>query len=76
MSDFFRDRLNVAWLASLVAVVLVLVLVPNEGAGTVVLIVVAVVAIVSSGAIRIRDAKRDRARKAERRGAKHGPGAQ
>jgi hypothetical protein len=70
MSDFLSDRLNVAWLASLVAVVLVLLLVPNEGAGTIALIVVAVVAIVISGAIRIRDARRDRERKAAKRGTK------
>jgi hypothetical protein len=70
MSDFLSDRLNVAWLASLIAVVLVLLLVPNEGAGTIALIVVAVVAIVISGAIRIRDARRDRERKAAKRGTK------
>jgi hypothetical protein len=42
----------------------VLLLVPNEGAGTFVLIAVAVVAIGVSGAARIRDARRDRERKA------------
>ena len=67
MRAFFRDRLNVAWLAATVALVAVLILVPNEGAGTFVLIVVAAVAIVLSSILRIRDARRDRERKAMRK---------
>jgi hypothetical protein len=61
---FLSDRLNLAWLISGLALVAVLLLVPNDGAGTVVLILVAAVAIGLSGATRIRDAKRDRERKA------------
>jgi hypothetical protein len=60
---FFDDRLNVAWLVSTLVLAAVLLLVPNEGAGTIVLIAIAAVAIGLSGAIRIRDARRDRARK-------------
>ena len=63
---FFSDRLNVAWLAAMLVLVAVLLFVPNEGAGTVVLIVAAAVAIFVSGAVRIRDARRDRERKAAR----------
>jgi hypothetical protein len=61
---FFHDRLNVAWLASAVVLAIALLVVPNEGAGTFVLIAVAAVAVGLSGAIRIRDGRRDRARKA------------
>ena len=64
MNGFFSERLNVAWLVCLLLVVAVLLLVPNEGAGTFVLIAVAVVAIGVSGAARIRDGRRDRERKA------------
>lgn len=64
MRSFFSDRLNVAWLAAAVVLVVVLLLVPNEGAGTFVLIVAAAAVIGVSGAIRIRDARRDRERKA------------
>jgi hypothetical protein len=64
MRSFFNDRLNVAWVVSAVVLVAVLLLVPNEGAGTFVLIVVAAVAIGLSGALRLRDARRDRERKA------------
>ena len=60
---FMSDRLNVAWLVSIVAVVIVLIFVPNEGVGTFVLIAVAAAAIFASGAIRIRDARRDRERR-------------
>lgn len=63
VAAFLSDRLNVAWAASTLALAAVLILVPNEGAGTFVLIAAAVVAIVMSGALRIRDARRDRARK-------------
>jgi hypothetical protein len=71
MRSFFQDRLNVAWLASAVVLVVVLLLVPNEGAGTFVLIVAAAAVIGISGAIRIRDARRDRELKAARkRGAR------
>jgi hypothetical protein len=63
---FFDDRLNVAWLVSGLVLVAVLLLVPNEGFGTFVLIAVAAVAIGLSGAIRIRDGRRDRKRKAKK----------
>jgi hypothetical protein len=63
---FLSDRLNVAWLASALVLAAVLVFVPNEGAGTVVLIVVAAAAIGLSGAARIRDARRDREKPARR----------
>ena len=68
MKAFFSDRLNVAWLASAAVLALVLLFVPNEGAGTVVLIAAAAVAIGFSGALRIRDARRDRERKALKKG--------
>ena len=61
---FASDRLNIAWLASTLVLVAALIAVPNEGAGTFVLIAVAAVAIGISGAIRIRDARRTRERKA------------
>jgi energy-coupling factor transporter transmembrane protein EcfT len=61
--SFFRDRLNVAWVASAVVLLAVLVFVPNSGAGTFVLIAVAVVVIGLSGAARLRDARRDRKRR-------------
>jgi hypothetical protein len=61
------DRLNVAWLVATLVLVAALILVPNEGAGTFVLIAVAVVAIFLSGALRIRDARRDRERRREAR---------
>jgi VIT1/CCC1 family predicted Fe2+/Mn2+ transporter len=64
MKTFLSDRLNVAWLVSGLVLVAVLVFVPNEGAGTFVLIAVAAVAIGLSGAARIRDGRRDRARRA------------
>jgi VIT1/CCC1 family predicted Fe2+/Mn2+ transporter len=67
MRDWLQDRLNVAWLVSALVLVAALLLVPNEGAGTAVLIAVGAVAIGVSGAIRIRDARRDRERKALRR---------
>jgi hypothetical protein len=70
MKKLLQDRLNVAWLISAVALVAVLLLVPNEGAGTFALILVAAAVIGISSAIRIRDARRDRERKAaaKRRG--------
>jgi len=61
---FLSDRLNLAWAISGVLLVAALLLVPNEGVGTVVLILFAALAIGLSGAARIRDAKRDRERKA------------
>jgi hypothetical protein len=61
---FFSDRLNVAWLAALVALAAVAVFVPNDGVGTVVLIAAAAAVIGLSGAARIRDARRDRERRA------------
>ena len=61
MKAFLSDRLNLAWALSGVALVLVLIFVPNEGVGSFVLIVVAAAAIGLSGAARIRDARRDRA---------------
>jgi hypothetical protein len=54
----------VAWLVSGLVLLAVLLLVPNEGVGTFVLIAVAAVAIGLSGAARIRDGRRDRARRA------------
>jgi uncharacterized membrane protein HdeD (DUF308 family) len=66
--SFLSDRLNVAWALSVIALAAVLVFVPNEGAGTLVLIFVAAVAIVLSGAARIRDGRRDRERKASQTG--------
>jgi predicted signal transduction protein with EAL and GGDEF domain len=60
---FFRDRLNAAWVASAVVLAAVLAFVPNSGAGTFVLIAVAVVVIGLSGAARLRDARRDRKRR-------------
>ena len=60
MRAFLADRLNRAWLASGVLLVVVLVFVPNEGAGTVVLIAAAALAVGLSGAARIRDGRRDR----------------
>jgi VIT1/CCC1 family predicted Fe2+/Mn2+ transporter len=64
VKTFLSDRLNLAWAISGLVLVAVLLLVPNDGLGTVVLILVAAVAIGLSGAARIRDAKRDRARRA------------
>jgi hypothetical protein len=64
MKSFFSDRLNVAWVASGAVLALVLLLVPNEGVGTFVLIAAAAAAIGFSGALRVRDARRDRERKA------------
>jgi hypothetical protein len=66
MNAFFRDRLNVAWLVSAIVLAAALILVPNEGVGTVVLIAAAVIAIGLSGKLRIRDARRDRELKAQR----------
>jgi hypothetical protein len=66
MKAFLSDRLNRAWLVSGLVLVAVIAFVPNEGAGTFVLIAVAAVAIGLSGATRIRDARRDRERKAQR----------
>jgi hypothetical protein len=64
VKSFFSDRLNVAWVSSAAVLALVLLLVPNEGVGTFALIAAAAAAIGFSGAIRIRDARRDRERKA------------
>ena len=64
MKAFLSDRLNLAWVVSGLVLVAVLAFVPNEGVGTVVLILVAAAAIGIGGAARIRDAKRDRERKA------------
>ena len=64
MRAFLEDRLNLAWVLSGIALALVLIFVPNEGVGTFVLIAVAAVAIGFSGALRLRDARRDRERKA------------
>jgi hypothetical protein len=61
---FLEDRLNLAWLVAGLVLVVVLIFVPNEGVGTAVLIVVAAVALGLSGAVRLRDARRDRERKA------------
>jgi hypothetical protein len=64
MRAFLSDRLNLAWVLSGVVLVVVLLLVPNEGVGTFVLIAVAATAIGIGGAARIRDGRRDRERKA------------
>ena len=72
MRNFLSDRLNQAWVVSGVALVAVFIFVPNEGVGTYVLIAVAAAAIGISGAARIRDARRDRARKQSRGGNRHG----
>ena len=66
MKTFLEDRLNVAWLISALVLAAVLLLVPNDGLGTFVLIAAAVVCIGLSGAIRIRDGRRDRERKGRR----------
>jgi hypothetical protein len=66
MKSFLDDRLNVAWLLSAVVLAAVLLLVPNEGVGTAVLIVAAAACIGFSGAIRIRDGRRDRKLKRKR----------
>lgn len=66
MRTFFEDRLNVAWLVSVLVLAAALLLVPNDGAGTLVLIAAAVVCIGLSGTIRVRDARRDRKRKGQR----------
>jgi Flp pilus assembly protein TadB len=68
---FLSDRLNATWLVSGVVLVVMLILVPNDGVGTPLLIVAAVVTIGLTGAIRIRDARRDRADR-ERRGGHPG----
>lgn len=72
MKKFLSDRLNLAWVISGLALVAVVLLVPNRGAGTVALIVVAAAAIGIGGAARIRDAKRDRERKANDPRRAHG----
>ncbi len=64
MKNYLSDRLNLAWVISGVLLLAVLLLVPNEGVGTFVLIAIALLAIGIGGAARIRDAKRDRERKA------------
>jgi hypothetical protein len=63
--NFLSDRLNAAWAASALVLVAALLLVPNEGAGTFVLIAVAAVTVGLSGAARIRDGRRDRRKRAE-----------
>jgi hypothetical protein len=64
VKKYFSDPLNVAWLVSGGLVLLVVLLVPNEGVGTVAAILIAALAIGFNGAIRVRDARRDRERKA------------
>jgi hypothetical protein len=66
LNTFFSDRLNVAWVVSALVLAGVLLLVPNHGVGTFVMIAAAVVVIGLSGAIRIRDGRRDRALKRKR----------
>jgi hypothetical protein len=66
MKTFLQDRLNVAWLVSAVVLAAVLLLVPNDGVGTFVLIAAAVACIGLSGTIRVRDARRDRKLKRKR----------
>ena len=65
--SFLSDRLNVAWLVSAIVLLAVALLVPNKGAGTIVLIVLALPAIGLTGALRVRDGRRDRERKQARR---------
>jgi uncharacterized membrane protein HdeD (DUF308 family) len=67
---FLSDRLNTAWLASALVLAIVILLVPNDGAGSFVLIAVAAVFIGLSGAVRIRDARRDRERRRAREGGR------
>jgi hypothetical protein len=71
MKAFLNDRLNRAWLVSVVVLGLLLLFVSNNGVGTFVLIASAVVTIGLTGTIRIRDAKRDRARRGSRKGYPH-----
>jgi hypothetical protein len=66
VKTFLEDRLNVAWIVSAAVLAAVLLLVPNDGVGTFVLIAAAVVCIGFSGAIRIRDGRRDRKLKRKR----------
>lgn len=63
MRAFLSDRLNAAWVASAAVLAVALLVVPNEGVGTVALIALALPAIGLTGALRIRDARRDRARR-------------
>ncbi len=60
---FLSDRLNAAWVASALVLIAGLLLVPNDGVGTFVLISLALPVIGVSGALRIRDGRRDRARR-------------
>jgi hypothetical protein len=63
---FFQERLNVAWIGSGVLLAVVLLVTPNHGWGTAARIVAAAIVIGLSGATRIRDARRDRARRVAR----------
>jgi hypothetical protein len=63
---FFQDRLNIAWISSGVLLAAVLILTPDHGWGTAARVAAAVLAIGLSGAARIRDGRRDRARKLRR----------
>jgi lysylphosphatidylglycerol synthetase-like protein (DUF2156 family) len=65
---FFEERLNIAWIASGVLLVVVVILTPDHGWGTGARILAAVIAIGLSGAARIRDGRRDRERKGIARG--------
>ena len=74
IARFFSDRLNVAWVVAAVALVVMLVFVPNEGLGSYALVAAAGAAIGVSAGIRIRDARRDRARRAAAgEGSRRGP---
>jgi hypothetical protein len=65
---FFKDRLNAAWIGSGALLAAVVLVTPDHGWGTAARIVAASIAIGLSGATRIRDARRDRARRAARDG--------
>ena len=66
MRAFFQERLNVAWIASAAVLAVVLLVTPDHGWGTVARVAAAVAVIGLSGATRIRDARRDRARRVAR----------
>jgi hypothetical protein len=60
---FFQERLNIAWIASGLLLLVVVLITPDHGWGTVARVLAAVIAIGLSGAARIRDGRRDRERK-------------
>ena len=60
---FFSDRLSVAWLVSAIVLLAAVLLVPNKGVGTVVLILLALPVIGLTGSLRVRDGRKDREQK-------------